>query len=575
MCHLRKRLLLATLAGLCMAVQPSYAPAQKFDFGRDIAAPFLEGLMGGANQNHSGGQNSGGGMRYRYEAPSQSGSGWNTWQDNNSGWGRGWNGNSSGGGWNTWNDNINWNNWDSGSTYSGGGYSPPSYNNYNYQRSYYGQPRSTARPAAPPAPAPPVVQKKVIVPVTPKANMVHLSGRSITAGEIQNAKAYFAGQLQRLASDLEQELRGSGIDQAQLIAELTARQVPAETQLQIVQAVKDGDAAQAQILWTSAVSDVNRASELYRKVALDRLVKDLRNRADSSSLTTGDVREARGQLSNVDLAPSKKRAVSSILDVMEETLKIQNAVTSAAPGTGTESIALPVGAVPIIMNPKLPAGNAVSLGNGYMMVGTGGVGTLELTHGSVARMLGLPTAAGSPVPANATEMAIDGVVLINPSDSGTTVHYRVGDESYTMDPGYSQVLPGDSWLVDFHRGGSFGRKSYTVSSGAYVFTPTSQGWELYSKGFKVTIDNSDNPNEFHYAVQNEHATVGPREIKTHTSKYPIYLRFDRGNGNATKQVKVQDGTLKVAIHPSDGLWDLYLPESTSRASRSGHFAPAF
>lgn len=570
--HSCKCVMLAVVVGFCAAIHPLSAVAQNFDFGRDIAAPFLQGLMDGMNnQNNARNQNPGGGMRYRYEAPSQSGSGWNTWQ------GRGrretW---DSGGGWNNWqNNNSGWNNWNQGGVY-GGGYTQP---NYNYNQPYHSQPRTVARPAspaAPPAPpAPPVVEKKVITPVAPKANMISLKGRSITVGEIQNAKSYFGGQLQQMASDLEQELRGSGVDQSQLILELNAKQVPSETQRQILQAVNSGDAAQSQILWTSAVKDVSSAAQLYRKVALEQLVKDLRGRADSSSLTIGDLRARHSELAKLGLDAAKMRAVASVLEVMEDTLKIQNAVTSAVPGAGTDSTALPAGSVPIIMNPKLPAGNAVSLGNGYVMVGTGGVGALELTSGSVAQMMGLPVAPGTPVPAHGGEMALDGVVLINPSDSGTTVHYRLKDKDYTMDPGYSQVLPGESWLVDFHRGGSFGRKSYTLSSGAYAFTPTGQGWELYAKTFQITIDNSDNPNEFHYAVQNEHSSVGPRQTRTHDSKYPIYLRFDRGNGNATKQVRMQEGTYKVAINPSDGLWDLYSPESTGGSGDSGGFVPAF
>ncbi|NUQ62261.1 MAG: hypothetical protein HUU20_07220 [Pirellulales bacterium] len=563
-----KLLVLAMIAGFSLAAQSSPASAQEFDFGRDVATPFLQGLMEGMNnQNNAGGQNSGGGMKYKYEAPSQSGSGWNNWQNNNGNWGGGWNDNS-GGGWNNWQNNGGWNNSD---YYDGGGYVQPQ---PNYNQQYYSQPRSVARPESPP-PAP-VVAKKEIVPITPKANAVSLKGRSITAAEIQSGKTYFGGQLQQMVSELEQELRGTGVDQAQLIAELTSKQVPSETQLQILQAVKNGDAAQTQILWTAAAKDVGRASELYKKVATEQLVKDLRNRADSTSLTSGDVREARGAMSKLELDPSKKRAVGSILDVMDDTLKIQNAVTSAVPGAGTDSVGLPAGSVSIIMNPKLPAAHAVSLGNGHVMIGTGGVGSFELTTGSVAQAMGLPIAPGSPVPANDTQMTLDGVVLINPSNTGTTVHYRLKDTDYTMDPGYTQALAGDSWLVDFHRGGSFGRKNYTVSAGTFAFTPTGQGWELYAKTFKTTIDNSDNSSEFHYAVQNEHASVAPRQTKAHTSKYPIYIRFDRGNGASIKQVKVQDGVLKVAVNPSDGLWDLYSPESTGGSSSpGGNFTPAF
>ena len=65
--------------------------------------------------------------------------------------------------------------------------------------------------------------------------------------------------------------------------------------------------------------------------------------------------------------------------------------------------------------------------------------------------------------------------------------------------------------------------------------------------------------------------MAARQTRTHVSNYPIVVQYDRGDGRSIKQVKLEQGTVKVAIHPGDGLWDLFSPQSTQAAD----FVPSF
>ena len=62
----------------------------------------------------------------------------------------------------------------------------------------------------------------------------------------------------------------------------------------------------------------------------------------------------------------------------------------------------------------------------------------------------------------------------------TEVHYNVSKEQFSMLPDYRQTLPGGkTYVVEFDRGGGHGKARYSVKDGAYAFTPTDRGWELY------------------------------------------------------------------------------------------------
>lgn len=73
------------------------------------------------------------------------------------------------------------------------------------------------------------------------------------------------------------------------------------------------------------------------------------------------------------------------------------------------------------------------------------------------------------------------VVLVNPAKYGTTVYYRVEGTEYQIPPGTSHTFE-RGVVIDYHRGGSFGRQQYSLEPGTYRFQGSTAGWELYNQG---------------------------------------------------------------------------------------------
>jgi hypothetical protein len=74
-----------------------------------------------------------------------------------------------------------------------------------------------------------------------------------------------------------------------------------------------------------------------------------------------------------------------------------------------------------------------------------------------------------------------GVTIRNPAEPGARLSYTI-DARHAQDiaPGAAQQLDAKgSYLIEFDRGGDFGRARYTITEGLYEFTPTDRGWELY------------------------------------------------------------------------------------------------
>lgn len=59
-----------------------------------------------------------------------------------------------------------------------------------------------------------------------------------------------------------------------------------------------------------------------------------------------------------------------------------------------------------------------------------------------------------------------------------------------------------SWVIAFDRGGQAGEARYTLAPGSYEFTVAASGWDLVQKTFKVALDNSANPGDFNYVLEN-------------------------------------------------------------------------
>jgi hypothetical protein len=130
--------------------------------------------------------------------------------------------------------------------------------------------------------------------------------------------------------------------------------------------------------------------------------------------------------------------------------------------------------------------------------------------------------------------------------------------SFTIDPGSSQELSGkESWLIQFERGGNNGSARYTLTDGTYTFSITNKGWELSSAVCDVTLDNSANAADFNYLNGDRVETVPAGQSKALSSRFPIVVRFDRGDGGPPVARRLQgQRTYRVAWDPAAQAIDL-------------------
>jgi len=213
-----------------------------------------------------------------------------------------------------------------------------------------------------------------------------------------------------------------------------------------------------------------------------------------------------------------------------------------------------------------------------VMVGTGGLGDFRIERGYVAEALGHRIGRGSPLPGNQSELVRSGVVVINPTQA--KVRFVFGSHDVTLEPGYQQTFSAEG-VISFDRGAGKKTARYTLKPGTYEFEVTTDGWNLRSKRYAIVVSNEGNLEPFHYIIQGEQVSLAPDEQKTHESSYAILVRFDRGDGSATRQIRWDDsqGTVQVAINPADNLWDLFAasePEAKDLTLQpTPDFVPAF
>lgn len=72
------------------------------------------------------------------------------------------------------------------------------------------------------------------------------------------------------------------------------------------------------------------------------------------------------------------------------------------------------------------------------------------------------------------------IQVVNPPDNRIALSFTLNGQTMTLQPGQTRDLQSDrSWVIEFDRGGQFGLARYSLQPGAYVFTPSDRGWELY------------------------------------------------------------------------------------------------
>lgn len=174
--------------------------------------------------------------------------------------------------------------------------------------------------------------------------------------------------------------------------------------------------------------------------------------------------------------------------------------------------------------------------------------------------------------------AIGNVTLINPSSTGGGVAYVLNEQwDYRLDSGSKHDLPARHWTISFDSGGSRGQRRYTLAPGAYEFYVSDGGWDLRSKSYSVTIDNSHVAGDFHYLLNGEPATVRAGERREHQLKQAPQIAFDRGDGQTVRR-ELSEGAYQVGIDVQRRVFELYSDlsiQSVSRNEDSFFDRPAF
>ena len=397
--------------------------------------------------------------------------------------------------------------------------------------------KSNDLPAAEPEP-----KKKEVTAVDP--NSFSLDGSTITAADIHNTTEDAKDHIDSQTDDIREDMMDKLEKDVDSLPEPPYTKADKEA---IKDKLKDGKSVDGLIKGGSDTENLLRDADDAFKT-LDDIAEDAKD----------------GRLDPRDLDDFEKDfggMFDSTADLTHDLDKIGadsfwiNLLDKANPSIG----GLPLGMdTQIIYVPDMPSGQIVSLGNGTVLVGTGGATSgVVLMTGNAAQVAGLSVGIGPPVPDSDVEEMLNGVLLLNEGDK--EVHYNVNSDQFSMPPDYTQALPGDDiWAVEFDRGGTHGKTKYGISNGTYAFTPTDTGWELYEQPeSKVTIDNTDNEFPFNYVINNTQQTVAAGEANEHSHKYPMVIRFDDGTGQERrKALDKEKYTLAVT---AEGTMDLFEP----------------
>jgi len=278
---------------------------------------------------------------------------------------------------------------------------------------------------------------------------------------------------------------------------------------------------------------------------------DVTDKAASGALAVPDL-QALALKMKPGMAPGMGRRANRMFNRLAVLSRLMALLNTAVPGGGP----VPLGnQVPMALVPGLPRGTIIVLGNGAVIIGVGNLRqVVAVGRGNVAQACGMTVAVGAPLPETDAKFVSSGAVLINAED--VAVNYNVNNNAYSMEPEFRQPLPGGrTWTVAFDKGGSFGQARYGISKGTYKFTLTDEGWNLFKHTFDVTIDNSENPFDFLFVLDNKNRTLPAGQTLQHSSDYPPVVRFDDAQGK-TKTKRVESGLYKVAVTPEQTL-DLY------------------
>lgn len=428
----------------------------------------------------------------------------------------------------------------------------------------------------PTLPANPTVQPNIapLPNVLPPPTVQPLSNTGFL-GTVQKVTQQDIQQMQRQAQAKNGKLAGNLAQQVQKGLEEDLTNLPGFQDLTEQQKQQIRDAVRSGAALAALLSDAQINSPAGRRLAARAAaflaINGLRQKADAGTLVVADLTDAAARIRLVvQVGTADAQLVDASLGALLYASELIRILLTAVPGYDV----IPAGNdVTIALVPGLAAGVVIPLGNATALVGQGCVPCdLVVGTGSVAAAAGAAVAIGSPVPESDAQDVASGVVIRNPK-TNPSLGYNLNSQQFTIGAGYVQTLPtGQTWVVEFDRGGSHGTGKYGLTSGTYDFTPTQDhGWELFQQTFKLTLDNSQNRAEFHFVLNNAAQVVGPRQKLEFTSEFPLVVRFDNGN-KEVKQKTLESGTYKVAV-TSENTLDLFAPEAVAPPVAAGGLPP--
>ena len=356
-------------------------------------------------------------------------------------------------------------------------------------------------------------------------------------------------------------------------------------ELALVQAVRQGDPQAVKAALTPKLRDSPQGQQLMDLASAFRALDAAKTKLDQEKLTVADVYrlgltvfEATRKLPKT---PEQRQALASTIAEltggMVANIKVADMLKTMREGDHP----VPLGSdVPIGLVPGLPPGAIVPLGNGAVLVGPAidlfgeedapqkrlwplkdnSLPLVLFGSGNVLLAAGYPVGLGEALPEVQGRPITACLLLTNAATDA--VSYSLNQQQFTMKNGETQTLPvGETWIIEFDRGGNFGVARYTLANENYKFAQTERGWELYKKTIKVTLENPDE-SDFNYALNHNTRSLSAGQSQAFESSCPLLIRFDDSTGQ-TKQKRLESGKYLVALG-ADNTLDLFPEEAVTR-----------
>jgi hypothetical protein len=382
--------------------------------------------------------------------------------------------------------------------------------------------------------------------------------KPLLAQERDNALAEIDRHVREEFKALDQKLMKLLPDELAILAKTAGWAT--ENQQKLVAALRANDPAAVFEAWSRGSPQDGTGAEIAaRQTDVRKILAQLRLEVEKNPAAAGATFDMLDEaLVKITAATPGVLELNGSVDTFQTWAQARHLIDTAVVGKGS-SATLPTGRISLVYDPSLAVGTAIVLSDKALLIGNQGRGPLKIETGIAAAALGLPIVTGDALADAQGQEAASGVLLRNTAGSLGTINYNVDGSHYVMEPGMFQKLPENrNWHLEFDRGGGFGPAQYTLSPGTYHFTPSDQGWQVFRARFDIVVDNTQNPQEFHFIHDGEVMTVPANGTRKVASDYPIVLRYDRGNDSelAAKIVR-ESGNIQVGVNATDNRWDLF------------------